>query len=154
MGSCSPSHFSFYPFPPGLWHSPQNSPTQKANKQEGAEEGYPSHSCTLVIPTGGFRGLGGTAHQNFQSSVSSRKAGDQKEKRKGGELNQKINPGTKAWRLGSEGRNAWVRTHKWVDSGSSPNVQETQTFLSYVHTLCANRCPCSEIVSHPLLVLT
>lgn len=146
-------------FPPGLWHSPWLiSPTQKTNKQEGADKaqlklGYPTHTCTLDNPRGGLRGLGGTAYQDSCPSVSSRRAGNQKGR--GRELNQKINLGTKPWRL-------WVGVRREMpESGPTSGLAQgpAQMFrkhklVSHMYTLCAIQCSWSEINSHPLLVLT
>lgn len=100
------------------------SPTQKTNKQEGADKaqltlGYPSHPAPLRLLRGGLRVPRGTAHQNSHPSVSSRGP----EIRRRGEVEnptRKIIAGTKSWRgVGHE--EYLVCTHEVAGSGPSPS---------------------------------
>ena len=144
--SCPSSDFSSSVFPSVLWHCPQIRPTRKTNKQRSADKaqlqlGYSFHPCNLDAPKESLEVWVAQAIRAPNPQISSKRA-DQ-EKGREGELNHKINHGTKSWRLeDTRRRNVWVWTHEWIGSGTSPSVQETQAL-----------CPtCTVSVSSEALV--
>lgn len=101
--------------------------------------GYPSHSCTLDTPRGRLRGLDDTAHENSCSSLSTRRAGDQEEKGRGGEINGKINPETKPLRWGwgvVGGETPGSGPTSELAQGPAQHSGDTGTSAVYAHSLC------------------